>query len=143
MLFDCFISWLYMRVLKLFLGKIFFCKLSSSFRFSVWSVRTDLLLCPDACSSDVRTVKWHVRTRAVLPIANLAVDHLDECVPRSDAFFSGILFAACFLCHSHYTPLFSYFVMLLVFLANFSQDFGILCTSLLIPWFLLCLPLFF
>jgi hypothetical protein len=33
--------------------------------------------------------------------------------------------------------------MLCVFLADFSRDFGILCTSLLIPWSSLCLPLFF
>jgi hypothetical protein len=37
----------------------------------------------------------------------------------------------------------SYFVMLWVFLTNFTRDFGILCTILLFPWFLLCLPLFF
>jgi hypothetical protein len=95
----------------------------------VWSVKTYLLLCPDACSSDVRTVQWHFRTRMVLLIANLAVNRPDKCVPRPDMFFSGILFATWFLCHSHYTAVFSYFVMLWVFLADFSRDFGILCTS--------------
>jgi len=40
MLSDCFIRGLYMRVLKLTLGKIIFCKFSFSFCFSVWSVQT-------------------------------------------------------------------------------------------------------
>jgi len=38
-LFDCYIIWLYMRILKLFLGNIFFCNFFLSFIFSVWSVR--------------------------------------------------------------------------------------------------------
>jgi hypothetical protein len=48
MLFDCFISWLYMCVLKLTFEKnIFLQFFFSSFRFSVWSIRMDLLLHPD------------------------------------------------------------------------------------------------
>jgi hypothetical protein len=117
----------------------FVCKFSSSFRFSVWSVWMNLLLCPDACGLVVRTVKWHVQTRVVLLIANLAKDSPVECVPRPDAIFTVFFFAACFLCHSHCTTLFSYFCHVVCF----SRDFGILCTSLFIPWFLLYLPLFF
>jgi len=75
MLFDCFISCLYKRVLKPFFGKkkIFFCKFSSSFRFSGWSVQTVLLLGLNACGSVVLMVKLHVRTRAVLPSADLVM----------------------------------------------------------------------
>jgi hypothetical protein len=47
----------------------------------------------------------------------------------------------CFLCHLHTTTfLLIYHVMLCVFLTNFSRDFGILCTSLLFPWYLMYLP---
>jgi hypothetical protein len=41
--------------------------------FSAWSVRTVLLLGPDACSLVVRTGNWHVWTLAVLLSADLAV----------------------------------------------------------------------
>jgi hypothetical protein len=51
--------------------------------------------------------------------------------------------AFCFFCQTQ-TLLFVCSIMLLcVFLADFSWDFGILCTFLLIPWYLMCLPLFF
>jgi hypothetical protein len=64
-----------------------------------------------------------VRTRGVLPIANLVVHRPDECVPRPDVFFSGILFAAYFLCHSHCTTLFSYFCHVLSFSRRFLLRF--------------------
>jgi len=68
-----------------------------------------------------RTAKWHVRTRSL--------QVLDLCL---------------FLCHTHISAFLGiYHVMLCVFLADFSRDFGILCTSLLFPWYLLYLPLFF
>jgi hypothetical protein len=74
------------------------------------------------------------------------VDCLDECVPRPDAFFTGILFAACFLCHSHSTALFSYFVsfsyrFLLRFwyslhISSHSKVFCVFLYSFKFLWFL-------
>jgi hypothetical protein len=59
---NWFISYLYMHVLKLTLGKIFFCKFSSSFSFHVWNVWTDLLLCPDAYGFYVQMMLCYVWT---------------------------------------------------------------------------------
>jgi hypothetical protein len=64
MLFDYFISWLYMRVLKLTFGR----KKNSAYfpqvlDFQVWSIRMDL---------------FSIQTRAVLPYADLAVVHPDR-----------------------------------------------------------------
>jgi hypothetical protein len=56
------------------MGKKKFLQISSSFSFSVWSIRTDLLLCPDMCGSDIQKVKWHVRMHTVLPSADMVVD---------------------------------------------------------------------
>jgi hypothetical protein len=50
MLFDCFISYLYMRVLKLTLF-FFFCIFPSVFQLLVWSIWTDMFLRPDALDS--------------------------------------------------------------------------------------------
>jgi hypothetical protein len=49
--FGCLISCLYMRVLKLTLGKLFFCKFFLCFQLLVWTVWTDLFLSPDAHGS--------------------------------------------------------------------------------------------
>jgi hypothetical protein len=148
-LFDYFISWLYMFVLKLFLGKIlFFCKFSSSFIFSVWNVRTDLLLFPNMCGSDIQMVKWHVWTRVVLPIANLAVDHLDECVTHPDTIPTGIFWPLPF--QANHTSLYFYwFIMLccvffsqifpkiLAFFAHLFSFYGI-CYVFLCSFMFLC-----
>jgi hypothetical protein len=40
MLFDCVISWLYMCVLQLTLGKLIYANFPQFFTFSMWSVRT-------------------------------------------------------------------------------------------------------
>jgi hypothetical protein len=63
MLCNCFISWLYMRALKLILGKIFYANFSSvSVFFSV--KRLDgTSFHPDRCGSDSRTVMLQVRMR--------------------------------------------------------------------------------
>jgi len=50
MLFDCFISYLYMRVLKQTLGKKI-CIFPSVFQILVWSVKTDIFLRPDVLGS--------------------------------------------------------------------------------------------
>jgi hypothetical protein len=72
------------------------------------------------------------------------VDHPDALVSRLDEFLTGFYWSLCFLFHTHTSAfLLFYHVLLCVFLADFSQDFGILCTSFLIPWYLMCLPLFF
>jgi len=48
--------------------------------------------------------------------------------------------ALCFLCHSH---IIAFFILCFVSLVDFFWDFGILCTSLLIPLYSLCFPMFF
>jgi len=54
MLFDCFISYLYMHVLKLTLGIFCCCIFPYVFHLLVWSVRTDMFLRPDVlCSVDL------------------------------------------------------------------------------------------
>jgi hypothetical protein len=66
-----------MRVLELTLGKIFFCKYSSSFRFSVWSIRTDLFLRLDkrsltvCCPSNSRSDDMSGRDLYRLRLASL------------------------------------------------------------------------
>jgi hypothetical protein len=62
MLSDCVINGLYMRVLKMTWEKLNSINFSSVFYLSVWSVRTDLFLCPNEhslairCSSSSRPV---------------------------------------------------------------------------------------
>jgi hypothetical protein len=98
----------------------FFCKFFLCFQLLVWSVRMDLFLSPDTngsidrWSSSVSSGRGSVRD----PVGFL-------CHPHNSAFF------------------FLIFVMLCVLLAVFSQDFGFLYTSLLIPWYFLWLSLFF
>jgi hypothetical protein len=122
LLFDCLISYLYMRVLKLSLGKNYFSpNFSLFFSFSVWSVRTDLAYnlnarglanCKSGCGSSGR------------------VGTTSERDPYR------YFFAAYFLNQLHTTAfLLIYHDMLCVSLTVFSRDFGILCTSLLIPWY--------
>jgi hypothetical protein len=120
MLPDCVISGLYMRVLKLTLEKLF-CKFFSSFRFLVWSVWTDLFLCPNKSS--------------------LAICWPNNCTSGQNLykFKTSFSFSATHI----FSFLLIYHGILCVFLVDFSRDFGICCTSLLIPWSSLCLPLFF
>jgi hypothetical protein len=66
MLSDCFISWLYMRVLELILGKIFFLQIFLQSLFFSVKHSNSLSLRPDRCGSDGRTVKWHVWTCTAL-----------------------------------------------------------------------------
>lgn len=56
MLFDYYISWLYMRVLEVLFGKYIF--LQFFLKFHIFNVKR-----PDGCDLDGWTVKWHVRTR--------------------------------------------------------------------------------
>jgi hypothetical protein len=51
MLFDYFINYLYMRVLKLMLGKKKFCIFPHVFQLLVWSIRKDMFLRPDVLGS--------------------------------------------------------------------------------------------
>jgi hypothetical protein len=70
MLFDCFISWLYMRVLKLTFGKYIFSpnfSLVSYFQCEASGrtysyIRTKVVLMYTVLAVAVRTVKWHVHT---------------------------------------------------------------------------------
>jgi hypothetical protein len=64
MLFECFISWLYMCVLKMTLGKIFFLQIFLQFLFFSVKHPNGLSLDPDECGSGVRTVRIHVQTLA-------------------------------------------------------------------------------
>jgi hypothetical protein len=67
----------------------------------------------------------------------------DALVTRPNAILTGSYLSLCFLCHPHTTAfLLIYHVMLYVCLADFSRDFGIICTSFLFLWYFLCLPLF-
>jgi hypothetical protein len=101
-----------MCVLKLTLRKIFFYKFFFDFQKR-----------PDGLGS--------VWTHATLPIANLAVGRPDELVTRPDAIHTGFYLSLAF--PTFHTALHFIFVMLCVSLADFSLDFGILYTSLLIP----------
>jgi len=93
MLLTYFLSYLYMHVLKLTLGKIFFCKFSSSFRFLVWNVRIDLLLCPDVYGFHICTMLCYVRTHAFFfPECCSYSRPSDKLVFRSDMIFSGKIF---------------------------------------------------
>jgi hypothetical protein len=70
-----------------------------------------------------------------LPIANLAVDRLDELVTHPDAILIGFYLSLAF--YSIHTALHFFFFLFLsccVSLTDFSRDFGILYTSFLIPW---------
>jgi hypothetical protein len=124
MLFDCSISFQYMRLLKLTLGKLFFCKFFSNFSFQ--------------CETSGRTCSL-VRMCAALPIDDLVVCRPDKWVKCSDA--SPLLSRPA----AHHCIFFSWFIMscCVRFLADFSRYFGILCVSLLIPLYSLCFPLFF
>jgi hypothetical protein len=72
MLSDCYINWLYMRVLKLTLGKIIFLQIFLQFLFFNVKCSDSLLFSLDRCGSDGRIVRWHVWTRTVLPYAYVA-----------------------------------------------------------------------
>jgi hypothetical protein len=61
MLFNCYTSWLYMRVLKLTLGKIIFLQIFLQFLFFSVKCLEGLLLRPDGCGSKGRMVKWKAR----------------------------------------------------------------------------------
>jgi hypothetical protein len=107
-----------------FWEKYFFCKFFSSFRFSMWSVQMDLLLHPDEPSLAICwSSSWSDTSGQ------------DLYRFKTDVFFF-------FAIHTSMHFLI-YHGMLCVFLMNFSRDFGICCTSLIIPWSSLCLPLFF
>jgi hypothetical protein len=120
-LFNCLFSYLYIRVLKLTLVKIIIFT-----NFPLFSAFQ--------CEAPGQT--WLiVQTHRVLSIVSLA-SGLSECIGNTSRrdpykYFS----AAFFLSQPHTTTfLLIFHVMLCVFLADFSRDFGILCTSLLIPW---------
>jgi len=131
MLFDCFISYLYMCVLKLTLEKKKkkFCIFPSVFQLLVWNVRTNMFLRQDALGS---------------------IDLLSDSMPsgRVCITFELELFAfSAKHTHTHthtHTLLFAYSIMLccVCFLSDWSQDFDILCTSFLIPRYFLWLSLF-
>jgi hypothetical protein len=104
-----------------FREKYFSANFFSSFRFSMWSVRTDLFLRPDESS--------------------LAIFWPSSCTSGQDLY----RFKTCFSFSAiHRSFHFYWFIMACcVFsLVDFSRDFGILCTFLLISWSSLCLPLF-
>jgi len=122
-LFDCFTSYLYMRVLKLMLGNFFFCIFPSVFQLLVWSVRTDMFLRPD-----------------VLGLVDLLSDSMPSgrvCTASRRELF------AFFAKHTH-TLLFACSIMLccVCFLSDWSRDFSILCTSFIIPRYFLWRSLF-
>jgi len=107
-----------MRVLTLTLRKIFFCKFFHYFQLPVWNVRTDLFLSLDACGS------------VNLWFGSMPSGRVCTTFKREPFAFFAIRTALHF---------FLIFVMLCVSLTDFSRDFGILCTSLLIQWYSLCL----
>jgi len=79
------------------LRKIFFCKFSSSFRFSVWSVRTDLFLSLDKSSL---VVCWHSSSRldgisTGLRLASLSLTYTHLCI-----FIDLSCHVVCFSCGS-------------------------------------------
>jgi len=105
MLFDCFISWLYMRVLKLTLGKnIFLQNFPQASDFQ--------------CELSGHEQSSHMLTYQ-LPSRQLS--ETSEQDPYR--------FKTCFSFSTIHTSLHFYHVMLCVFLVDFSRDFGILCTS--------------
>jgi len=72
------------------------------------------------------------------------VDRPNALITHPDVILTGSYPSLCFLYHPHTNAfLLIYHVMLCICLANFSRDFGILYTSLLIPWYLMCPYLFF
>jgi len=105
--------------------KFLFCIFPSTFQLLVWSVRTDMFLRLDALgsvnllSNSMPSSMYHVRMRAF-----------------------------CFLYQTHthtHTLLFFCSIMLccVCFLSDWSRDFGILCTSFLIPRYFFWLSLFY
>jgi hypothetical protein len=96
LLFDCLISYLYMRVLKLTLGKIIF--LQIFLWFSAF---------PCEVSGQTCLTVW---TQVALPFVNLAVDRPDELVTHQDAILTSIYPLLSF--SSSRTPLhFYWFIM--------------------------------
>jgi hypothetical protein len=91
------------------------------------------------CEASRRTYSY-IQTRAVLPYADLVVatGRLSD-----TSGWDYYRFKTCVSFSAIHTSLHFYHGMLCVFLVDFSQDFGILCTSLFIPWSSLCLLLFF
>jgi hypothetical protein len=130
-LFDYVISWLYMHVLKLTLGKIIIYA-----NFPLFSTFQ--------CEASKRT--WlRVRMHAVLSLASLASGP-SGCIVNTSGqdpyrFLSISLLSLPYAHLCIFLDLSCHFVC--GFLAVFSWDFSILYTSLLIPWYLMCLPLFF
>jgi len=61
-----------MRILKLTLGKIIFMQIFLQFMFFSVKRLDGLLLRPDVCGLDGRTVRGHVRTRVVSSYAYVA-----------------------------------------------------------------------
>jgi len=93
------------------LGKIIFCIFSSSFKFSSVKHLDRPILLPDE--------------------STLAICWPSSCTSGQDLY----RFKTCFSFSAIHTFLhFYWFIMLCVFLVDFSRDFGILWTSLLIPW---------
>jgi len=114
------VSVIYTCVLKLFLEKLFSYKFFLCFQLLVWNVRTDLFLSPETCAS---VNLWF----GSMPSGQV-------CTMSGGKPF--VFFAICTALHFYLIV-----VMLCVSLGDFSEDFGILCTSLLILWYSLCLPL--
>jgi hypothetical protein len=96
LLFSYFISYLYMCVMKLTLGKIIFLQIF------LWFLA---FLC------EVFGQTWLiVRTQVALSIAYLVVCRSDKCVPHPNAILTGFYLSLCFLCHPHTTTFF-WFIM--------------------------------
>jgi hypothetical protein len=102
--------------------KFLFCIFPSTFQLLVWSVRTDMFLRPDALGS---------------------VDLISDSMPSGRVCTMSV--RELFAFSAKHTLLFAYSIMLcnVCFLSDWSQVFGILCTSFLIPRYFLWLSLIY
>jgi hypothetical protein len=89
MLFDCFISWLYMRVSEAnFWEKYISAYFSQVSDFQVWSIRTNLFFVRTSAvlpyadlAVAIRMVKWHIRTGSTgLRLASLFLPYTHLCI---------------------------------------------------------------
>jgi hypothetical protein len=138
MLLNCFINYLYMRILKLTLGKIFFCKFSSSLCFlcetsgqTYFYVRTHMAFMSEWCCAMSGRMHYFFFPNVVLTADVRMGSFLGK---YSRSFYFLPLAQHCIV---------RLFFSCCVFLVVLSRDFGILCTSLLIPSYFLWLLLFF
>jgi hypothetical protein len=125
MLFDCFISYLYMRVLKLTLGRKKNLHISLCFSTSS-EMRSDRHVLASGRARLCRSLIWKYAVQT-------SMYHV-----RTQAFW--------FLCqtdtHTHTHTTFSCSIILccVCFLSDWSLDFGILCTYFLIPRYFFDFP---